>query len=399
MSLPLFVLISAAIVHVSGYILLLLRIEPFMYNFYVLAWWSYIFFADAILALRTGRFLVLNRDLPVMIVISSAFWCGFELINVRIHNWFYINIPSDILVRFFGYFLAYGTVIPGIYITKEIFSTLLGSIRVRPVSGAIFGKAAIAAGVLLFMLLMLFPDQCFFLAWVFLIPIIEAYQYIRGRWSFSRDLKRGEAGNLVASALSGVVCGLLWEMWNYWAVSKWVYSVPLFESIKLFEMPIPGYLGFIFFSFETILFLHLIRESFFVSRHRITVILVALAVSLLSFAAIDRYTVFSYTDSIDQLTFLSQEKREQLKRAGVKTSFAVNPRSLDKQEREALSLLHLKGLGPANLERLRQRGIRTIPELAGMTEDELSNVLGENNRQRLRVYLRAAREYHPPSSY
>ena len=35
----------------SGYVLLALRIEPFMYNFY-LTWWSYIAFVDAALALK-----------------------------------------------------------------------------------------------------------------------------------------------------------------------------------------------------------------------------------------------------------------------------------------------------------------------------------------------------------
>ncbi len=394
MNLPFIVLFLAAFVHASAYVLLARRIEPFMYNFYVVAWWSYIAMVDAALALRRKRFLVLNRDLPLLVPLSAAFWCVFELINLRIQNWYYINIPSSELIRFVGYLLAYGTVIPGIYVTKEAFSALLGSIRVRPLSrGRLRPAFCVALGILLFVLLMFFPSQFFFLAWIFLIPIIEGYNYAKGRWCFMSDLERGEAGNLISSVLSGLVCGLLWETWNYWAISKWVYSVPSFEKFKLFEMPILGYFGFVFFSLETTLFISFIHESQLVRSHRLRTAVIALAFSLASFAAIDRYTVFSYTATVDQLSFLPQDKREELKREGIKTSFAIDPRQLNPGERAYLALLHLKGLGPANLEKLRQRGIKSVPELARMTEEELSNAIGEKNKRRLRVYLRAARQY------
>ncbi len=126
---------------------------------------------------------------------------------------------------------------------------------------------------------------------------------------------------------------------------------------------------------------------------------IALAFSLASFAAIDRYTVFSYTATVDQLTFLPQDKREELKREGIKTSFAIDPQQLNQEEKAYLALLHLKGLGPANLEKLRQRGIKSVPELARMTEEELSNAIGEKNKRRLRVYLRAAHQYRQSQSF
>ena len=49
------------------------------------------------------------------------------------------------------------------------------------------------------------------------------------------DYRRGI--NLV---LSGFLCGVLWEFWNYWAGAKWHYSVPIMENLKIFEMPVPG---------------------------------------------------------------------------------------------------------------------------------------------------------------
>ena len=50
--------------------------------------------------------------------------------------------------------------------------------------------------------------------------------------------------------LSGFLCGVLWEFWNYWCGAKWHYTVPIMENLKIFEMPVPGYLGFPAFAFE-----------------------------------------------------------------------------------------------------------------------------------------------------
>ena len=56
-----------------AYYTLLNRIEPFMYQFYLMAWWSYIIFIDAVLSLKTGRSTVFNRRFPWLVTIS----CGF----------------------------------------------------------------------------------------------------------------------------------------------------------------------------------------------------------------------------------------------------------------------------------------------------------------------------------
>jgi len=49
---------------------------------------------------------------------------------------------------------------------------------------------------------------------------------------------------------SGLVCGVLWEFWNYWAIAKWTYTVPFFGNVKIFEMPVLGFLGFPPFAVE-----------------------------------------------------------------------------------------------------------------------------------------------------
>lgn len=60
----------------------------------------------------------------------------------------------------------------------------------------------------------------------------------------------GRRDRVVNLALSGLLCGVLWEFWNYWAHAKWHYTVPIMEHIRIFEMPLPGYFGFPAFALE-----------------------------------------------------------------------------------------------------------------------------------------------------
>jgi hypothetical protein len=60
--------------------------------------------------------------------------------------------------------------------------------------------------------------------------------------------------------LAGLVCGLLWEFWNFWAVGRWQYvGVPVLPSLRLFEMPLAGYLGFPPIALEAFAMYHSVR--------------------------------------------------------------------------------------------------------------------------------------------
>jgi hypothetical protein len=57
-------------------------------------------------------------------------------------------------------------------------------------------------------------------------------------------LQKGSGRNLYLLLLSGLLCGILWECWNFWAGSKWLYTIPYLGFLKIFEMPILGFFGF-----------------------------------------------------------------------------------------------------------------------------------------------------------
>jgi hypothetical protein len=85
------------------------------------------------------------------------------------------------------------------------------------------------------------------LGFIFLLDPLNAWL---GEDSLFVDLRAHDSRRLINLGLSGLLCGILWEFWNYWAGAKWHYTVPIMEHLKLFEMPVPGYLGFPAFAIE-----------------------------------------------------------------------------------------------------------------------------------------------------
>jgi len=85
------------------------------------------------------------------------------------------------------------------------------------------------------------------LGFIFLLDPINARLGAESLWvdARARDYRR-----MINLALSGLLCGVLWEFWNFWARAKWHYTVPIMERWKIFEMPFPGYFGFPPFALE-----------------------------------------------------------------------------------------------------------------------------------------------------
>jgi hypothetical protein len=64
-------------------------------------------------------------------------------------------------------------------------------------------------------------------------------QMCAGHWSIA-----------VSSALAALFCGGFWEMWNYFSLAKWEYSIPFVHRFLIFEMPLLGYAGYLPFGLE-----------------------------------------------------------------------------------------------------------------------------------------------------
>lgn len=55
-------------------------------------------------------------------------------------------------------------------------------------------------------------------------------------------------------------CGFLRELWNCWALTRWTCTVPCWGEVRLFEMPVLGYLGFAAFELEAFAMYHFLAS-------------------------------------------------------------------------------------------------------------------------------------------
>ena len=244
------------IVIITAEILLFLKVKPVTIFFTPLVWTGYILFVDNLIFKLEGESLIYNRrrEFFLMLPISVALWLVFEFYNIFLNNWHYINLPQKIWIRLIGYTWSFATIWPAILETAELFRALhiFDKIKIRETSispGVL--KACMGLGAIFLIIPIAFPSR--YLAapvWLGFILLLEPINYFFRTKSLFRDLEKGKLNILLSLLLSGLICGLLWEFWNYWAHSKWIYTVPILENIKIFEMPVIGYLGFLPFAVE-----------------------------------------------------------------------------------------------------------------------------------------------------
>ncbi len=261
----------AALVHLASFVLMLYRVDPFYHFFYDFAWWTYIVFLAGVNH-RLGRNSLLfdrPREFVWVFLLSTPVWLLFEAYNFRLNNWFYVGVPLETHIRWPGYFVAFGTVLPGLFETATflentgLFRRLRG--RSLKVSRALHVRF-IVIGILMMAAPLIRPDFFFPLVWLGLNFLLDPVVY---RWgdrtlSYSGQAEGGDYSRAALLLVAGMICGLLWEFWNFWAGSKWVYTVPHLDFLNIFEMPLLGFFGFPPFALEC----YLIYQAFVMFRRR-----------------------------------------------------------------------------------------------------------------------------------
>jgi hypothetical protein len=364
--------------------------EPFTTYFYSFAWWSYILATDALVYWLQGRSLIVSqtRIFLRMIPLSIFIWCIFEAFNFRLANWFYINLPPEVWMRWIGYAAAYATVLPGLCETMHLLEAVLpfrAVSRKKLYFSPLFLWTAPAIGGLFLLAVLLFPRFCFPLVWVGFAFLIEPILYLRTGNSLLHDIERGKPGRLLTLLAAGMVCGLLWELWNFWAQAKWIYTVPFFEEGKLFEMPLLGFLGFPPFAVSAYAMYRIIVMA--IQRGRIWQrgiwwLLIGLF-CLLCFLGIDRYTVVSYIPLIKDLPDVQVRWKERLQKAGIEkvqdlirwkiaglVALGIPGPAVEKVLGQA-EMITLKGMGIENYRLLREAGVKDLFELAQQDPQDL----------------------------
>ena len=270
-----FYFLMALMVFLAIHGLLAAGVEPVATYFFVFVWWSYIFLIDSFMFWRTGTSLIsrLKAKFLLLVLGSACFWIFFEILNLRIANWYYSGLSSFQLSLIIFGLLAFGSVLPGILETHE-FLRFIGLGKWLEFLGWDWEKSRrfpawkwwgrpqylwMAIGLGMIALALLWPRYFFWMIWGAAIFIIDPQVEKDGGNSIFSEVRKGKIRTFYRLLLTGLICGVLWEGGNYWAGLKWTYSVPFVGEWKIFEMPVLGYLGFSVFAVECYVFWEWVR--------------------------------------------------------------------------------------------------------------------------------------------
>jgi hypothetical protein len=246
-------------------VLMFAKVEPVYSWFTPIQWTGYVLFLDALRLKLRGESYMIHRtgEFLLMLFISDVCWFLFEAYNLHLQNWYYINLPENLVVRIFGYLWSFATVTPGILLTSETLDDtgFFEKARFKPVKMSNRMQWALMISGFLFCIVPLLAPQriaifLFAFVWVGFVLWLDPINYRRGAASLLAELEKGSVQKLLSLFLAGLICGVLWEFWNYWAGRKWIYSVPYFSEPKIFEMPLYGFLGFLPFAAECYVMWH-----------------------------------------------------------------------------------------------------------------------------------------------
>lgn len=222
-------------------------------------WIGYAVTVNALTYRRTGRCMMVRRPglFLVLFPVSAAFWWFFEFLNRFVQNWYYSGVRYGPATYFVLATMAFSTVLPAVSATREWLAThqrlCLPFVRFHPVAIShpkrAAGLALLVAGAGLAGIGVL-PDLLFPLLWVSPLLIVVSIQTLFGEVHLLQRISRGDWSGVVTAALSALVCGFFWEMWNHGSLARWAYAVPWVHRFPIFEMPVLGYAGYLPFGLE-----------------------------------------------------------------------------------------------------------------------------------------------------
>ena len=220
-------------------------------------WLGYCLTVDALVLRRKGSSMLARnpRAYVALFVVSAPAWWLFELLNWRTGNWIYEGRELFTDLQYFVLAsLSFSTVIPAVFGTAELVGTLGRLERIGP--GPVIAPTprtllvCFVLGWLMLVSLLRWPGYCFPFLWASLYLILEPVNgWLRNR-SLLQHTATGDWRPVLALSAGCLICGFFWEMWNFYSYPKWVYRVPFVDFLRVFEMPLLGYLGYIPFSWE-----------------------------------------------------------------------------------------------------------------------------------------------------
>ncbi|HEV7449192.1 MAG TPA: hypothetical protein VGP13_01505 [Candidatus Paceibacterota bacterium] len=235
------------------------------YSFFPL-WLGYIGSINAISELLYKDSLLkrLGWRFAWLFIISMPLWWFFEYLNTIVLNWHYLYRPISELHYFLQSSIDFSTVIPAVLSVAFLFEKIMrGRLDYK---NATWPKSiawiSLIIGILAFALMPWRPDLLFPFVWLAPLLVLDPISYWLGFPSILGHLAHGKWSKVMAIALAALFTGFWWEMWNFWSYPKWYYTIPYVGFLKVFEMPMLGYGGYLFFGLIIWTFTVFIFSSF-----------------------------------------------------------------------------------------------------------------------------------------
>jgi hypothetical protein len=216
-------------------------------------WFGYILILDAWTFRRAGVSWISRspRSFAALFPASAIAWWYFEWVNRSVQNWWYLGVEAYTATHYvLMATLAFSTVFPAIFLTREWLMTFPwfqsayrhGPRWPTPVKSLPYAFGLLGVGWMV--LTGQFPARLFFLTWLAPLAILGATLALARVPNPFSTLGGGDYTQLVSLAVAALICGFFWELWNYGSWPKWEYTVPYVQALHLFEMPLPGYGGY-----------------------------------------------------------------------------------------------------------------------------------------------------------
>lgn len=220
-------------------------------------WLGYILVLDALVQVRTGTSIWTRsvKQFWLLFLLSEPVWWLFELINLRTGNWEYVG--RELFTTFqFGLLctVSFSIVVPAVFESAELVRSFgwvercRDGLRIPETRSVIIGLFVL--GVTMLAALLAWPKIFYLFTWTSLLFIFEPINCWVCRPRFLERLQEGDWRTVISLALGGLLCGIFWELWNYYSFPKWTYHTPGTGFWHIFEMPLLGYGGYVPFALE-----------------------------------------------------------------------------------------------------------------------------------------------------
>ena len=234
---------------------------PWQRHTFLPLWLGYVVAINALCHRQSGTCPMLERPLAFvgLFPLSAVFWWYFEYLNQFTQNWYYVGVAYGAWQYSLHATLSFATVLPAVLTTRVWISQqrwfrrrLHGLRPLRPSRPRIAALVILGLGCLGLAGLGFSPEVLFPMLWISPVMIVCSLQALAGREHIFCAVEGGDWRPVVSAALAALFCGFFWEMWNFYSLARWVYSVPYVGGCKLFAMPILGYLGYLPFGLACI---------------------------------------------------------------------------------------------------------------------------------------------------